>query len=89
MEDMNTFNNNNIKLLKYINNDIYYTVHLEYNTYPIKLITDFDNFCFASSVIENIGLDKFNLDISFKNNVCIVISLVLYYYHKENRDGLY
>jgi ubiquitin-protein ligase len=64
--DLNLFNNDPIKLLKSINNDNYYTLHLEYSSYPIKLITDFDNYCFASSAIENIGLDKFNLAISFK-----------------------
>lgn len=64
--DLDSFNNGPIKLLKSINNDNYYTLHLEYNSYPIKLITDFDNYCYASSIIENIGLDKFNLTISFK-----------------------
>ena len=65
--DINTFNSTNIKLLKYSNNDDYYTIHLDYNSYPIKLITDFENYCHIDSIIENIGLDKFNLSISFKS----------------------
>jgi len=65
--DINVFNKDYLKLLKHSNNDNYYTLHLEFKTYPIKLITDFNTYCYASSIIDNIGLDKFNLKISFKN----------------------
>lgn len=75
--DLSTFNNNTMKLLKFINNDNYYTLHLEYNSYPIKLITDFDNYCYASSIIENIGVDKFNSLISFKyKNITNIIKQI-------------
>ena len=63
---MNEFNKENLKLLKYSNNENFYTIHLECKSYPIKLITDFNNYCYGNSVIENIGLEKFNLNISFK-----------------------
>ena len=64
--NINEFNKENLKLLKYSNNENFYTIHLECKSYPIKLITDFNNYCYANSVIENIGLEKFNLNISFK-----------------------
>lgn len=71
--DINIFNKDYLKLLKHSNNDNYYTLHLEFKTYPIKLITDFDTYCYASSIIDNIGLDKFNLNISFKNKDTLII----------------
>ena len=64
---MEEFNTDKLKLLKYNNNDSHYIVHLEYETFPIKLISDFDSFCYIESVIENIGLEKFNVSICFKN----------------------
>ena len=64
---MEEFNTDKLKLLKYNNNDSHYIVHLEYDTFPIKLISDFDSFCYIESVIENIGLEKFNVSICFKN----------------------
>jgi hypothetical protein len=62
------FNNGPIKLLKSINNDNYYTIYIEYKSYPIKLITDFDNYCYASSVCENIGVNKLFLFFEEKLN---------------------
>ena len=64
---MEEFNTDKLKLLKYNNNDSHYIVHLEYDTFPIKLISDFDSFCYIESAIENIGLEKFNVSICFKN----------------------
>ena len=65
--DIKTFNSNNIQLLLYSNNDDFYTIYLDFNTYPIKIITDFNNYCYADSIIDICGLDKFNLFISFNN----------------------
>ena len=46
--DINRFNrNNDLKLLKYSNNELYLTIHLEFHSYPVKIITDFDKYCFA------------------------------------------
>ena len=67
-DDMNMFNRDeNLKLLQYINNESYIIIHLEIYTFPVKIITDFENYCMAESVIQDIGLDNFNLAISFTN----------------------
>ena len=72
--DINLFNKDNLKLLKHCDNDNYYILHIEYNTYPLKLVTDFNTYCYISSAIDIIGLDKFNLNISFKNkNIYTII----------------
>lgn len=72
--DINMFNrNNNLKLLKYSNHESYTTIHLEFHSYPIKIITDFDKYCFAESIIQTIGIDKFNLSICFKEKKIIDI----------------
>ena len=73
-DDMNMFNRDeNLKLLKYINNESYIIIHLEIYTFPVKIITDFENYCMAESVIQDIGLDNFNLAISFTNKKIISI----------------
>jgi ubiquitin-protein ligase len=73
--DINMFNvDNELILLKYNNNESYITIHLEVHSYPVKIITDFDKYCFAESVIQNIGLDNFNLSMCFKDkNVTSII----------------
>jgi ubiquitin-protein ligase len=66
--DINMFDrNNDLKLLKYNNNESYVTIHLQIISYPVKIITDFNTYCFADSVIQDIGLDKFNLSMCFKD----------------------
>lgn len=70
------FNENNTKL------------HIGFNDYPIELITDFDTFCYASSPVDNIGLEKFNLKISLKNkdiqNIIDVLNETIQNNEKEN-----
>ena len=66
-ESIDIYFKDTLKLLKQINNDNCYTLQIECISYPIKIITDFDNYCYGSSPIDNIGLDKFNLNISFMN----------------------
>ena len=68
INDINMFNQNDkLKLIKYNNNELYFTIYIEFYSYPIKIITDFDKYCFAESVIDKIGIDKFNLSICFKD----------------------
>ena len=51
---------NKIELIKFINEEDKYIMHLSLNSYPVKVITDFENYCFVDSDI--ISLDKLNLD---------------------------
>ena len=66
--DINMFNRNDkLRLLKYNNNDSYITIHIDFYSYPIKIITDLDKYCFADSVIQNIGINNFNLSMCFND----------------------
>jgi len=84
IKDIKMFNKNkNLKLLKYEDNESYIIIHIDLYSYPIKIITDLDKYCYADSIIKTIGIDKFNLSICFKcknittiineleNNICI------------------
>ena len=84
--DINMFNKNDtLKLLKYNNNELYFTIYIELYSYPIKIITDFDKYCFAESVNEKIGIDKFNLSICFKNKN--VINIINELYENINKES--
>lgn len=77
--DMNTFikdirglvnkpiNGKVIRLMKHTEgiNDI--TLHLDVETYPVKVTTDFNKFCLAESVLENLNINSFNMGMVFKN----------------------
>lgn len=58
---------NVIKLIKYNEgyNDVAF--HFDYESYPIKITTDFNSFCLAESPIEIINTNNFNLKMVFKN----------------------
>ena len=57
---------NKIELIKFINEEDKYIMHLSLNSYPVKVITDFENYCFVDSDI--ISLDKLNLDFIYLNS---------------------
>jgi len=55
-----------IEVIKYT--EIYSDVilHLDFNTFPIKITTDFNKYCLAESVLEEYDLNKFNLAMILK-----------------------
>jgi ubiquitin-protein ligase len=63
------YNGKNIKLLKH--NDT--TLHFDIDSFPIKLITDFDNFCMAESVLNIFDLNRFNMSMALKNKAPTII----------------
>ena len=65
---LNPINGKTIQLIKYnINiNDV--ILHFDVASYPIKISTDFNKYCLAESVLDNLQLNIFNLIMVFKNN---------------------
>ena len=57
---------NTISLLKHNDNPSDITLHFSVSTFPIKVVTDFNKYCFAETVIETINLAAFNLSLVFK-----------------------
>ena len=68
------YNGKNIKLLKH--NDT--TLHFDIDSFPIKLVTDFDNFCMAESVLDIFDLNRFNMTMALKNKAPVVIIEEIY-----------
>jgi ubiquitin-protein ligase len=66
-KELELFNNNNNNLISIniIENKILYMIlHLDYNTYPICIITDFDKYCYAETSLEKIiDLSIFNINM--------------------------
>jgi ubiquitin-protein ligase len=59
-----------IKLLKYNESISDITFYFEINSYPIKIITDFNKYCLVESEIgniDNININNFNMSMIFKN----------------------
>jgi len=50
---------NTIEIIKFINEEDKYVLHFSINNYPVKMITDFDSFCYFDSEI--ISLENLNL----------------------------
>lgn len=43
------------------------TLHIDIESYPVKVTTDFNKYCLAESVINNLNINNFNLEMVFKN----------------------
>jgi ubiquitin-protein ligase len=77
-KDMNTFikdirglvikpiNGKVIRLMKHNEgiNDV--TLHFDVESYPVKVTTDFNKYCLAESVLDNLNINAFNLSMIFK-----------------------
>ena len=58
-----------IELLNFYENEEFYTLHFSINNYPVKLTTDFDNYCyFESEILDVSELNCFFFDI--QKNTC-------------------
>ena len=54
-----------IRLIKHNENISDVIMHMDIDSLPIKVITDFDKYCLAESVLDSIDLNKFNLQMVF------------------------
>lgn len=66
-------NGKNIILLKYTENISDITLYIKLETYPIKIITDFNRYCLVESSSNELNLDVFNLNIIFKKKQPLII----------------
>ena len=76
-------NDNKIEIIKFINDYNKYIIHLSLNNYPIKMITDFDEYCYFSSELiltENLNL---NFITSLKKDAEYIISKLKNFKFKE------
>ena len=60
-------NNIFIRLIKYNDNIIDIILHLDIESFPIKVTTDFNKYCIAESAVDVFNIQKFNIAIIFKN----------------------
>jgi len=67
------YNGKNIKLIKYNNANQDNILHFDIETYPIKIITDFDKKCYAECVIDGLNYNMFNLCMIFKDKTPKII----------------
>ncbi len=56
-----------IRLIKHNDNVSDTIMHLDVDTFPIKITTDFNKYCLAESVLENFATNKFNMAMCFKS----------------------
>ena len=56
-----------IRLIKYNDNVTDTIIHLDVDTYPIKVTTDFNKYCIAESVLDIFAINKFNMTMIFKS----------------------
>lgn len=56
-----------IRLLKYNDNVTCTIMHLDIDTYPIKVTTDFNKYCMAESVLDIYAINNFNISMIFKS----------------------
>jgi ubiquitin-protein ligase len=62
-----------IKLIKYNESISDVTFHFDVDSYPVKIITDFNKYCLAESVIDNLDINNFNIKMVFKSKLPINI----------------
>jgi len=60
-----SINGKNIKLLNYNNNFSDMTLNFDVDTYPIQVTTDFEKYCCGESIIKDIDLNTFNIQMVF------------------------
>ena len=58
-------NNRIIRLIKYNENVSDVIMHMDIDSLPIKITTDFDKYCLAETVLDTIDLNNFNLQMIF------------------------
>jgi ubiquitin-protein ligase len=58
-------NGKTIRLIKYNENVSDVTMHMDIDSLPIKVTTDFDKYCLAETVLDTINLNGFNLQMIF------------------------
>ena len=58
-------NSKTIRLIKYSENVSDVIIHMDIESLPIKITTDFDKYCFAESVLDTVNLNNFNLQMVF------------------------
>jgi ubiquitin-protein ligase len=99
--DMNTFikdirglvnkpiNGKVIRLMKHNEGISDVTLHFDVESYPIKITTDFNKYCLAESVLDNLNINNFNMRMVFKNKQPKVlleeISKLLDYENKQTK----
>ena len=73
-----------LKIIKVFENITDVTLHFDNNSYPFKVITDFNKYCLIESPLDSKYINNFNLNMVFKNkNPENIISELL----KLNFDG--
>ena len=58
-------NGKTIRLIKYNENISDITMHMDIESLPIKITTDFNKYCLAETVLDTINLNSFNLQMIF------------------------
>lgn len=60
-----SINGKTIRLIKHNENISDVIMHMDIDSLPIKVTTDFDKYCLAESVLDSINLNRFNLQMVF------------------------
>lgn len=61
------FNGHVIRLIKHNDNVSDTIMHMDVDTFPLKVTTDFSKYCFAESALDNFPTNKFNMTMCFKS----------------------
>jgi len=78
---------NKVELVKFEETEEYYVIHLSINTYPIKLITNFDNYCyFESEIIPTEELNNYFFENKTNKPEYIVSKLNDYKINVQTKD---
>lgn len=56
-----------IRLMKHNEGISDVTLHFDVESYPVKVTTDFNKYCLAESVLDNLNINNFNIGMVFKN----------------------
>ena len=82
--------NNKVELVKFEETEEYYVLHLSINTYPIKLITNFDNYCyFESEIIPTEDLNNYFFENKTNNPEHIVNKLNNFKINVQTKEKVY
>lgn len=80
LEIFNKEHNNIIEITKIENKILYMILELDYKSYPISIITDFDKYCYSESIIKDIDLSLFNMNMIINNKTINIILYILNHY---------
>jgi ubiquitin-protein ligase len=82
-----------VRLIKHNENVSDVTLHFDVESFPVKVTTDFNKYCFAESVLDTINLNHFNLGILFKKKnpktILDEINKILYNESKQKTKTTY